>query len=80
MTSTSITDAIDTMVRVQEDLDAMEQHASGSPEHVDLITSATLLYTLITEMYGPEYFTNEEGLFIHTFANNLNTLIQEIYS
>ena len=80
MTSTSITDAIDTMVRVQDDLDAVEYQNSGSSEHLDLITSATLLYTLITEMYGPEYFTNGEALFIDNFANNLNILIQEIYS
>ena len=44
------------------------------------MTSATLLYTLITEMYGPEYFTDDETVFIHDFANQLNETIQEIYS
>tara|TARA_R110000737_G_C14312134_1_gene438099 strand:+ start:169 stop:414 length:246 start_codon:yes stop_codon:yes gene_type:complete len=78
--STGITDAIATMARVDEDLSDISSCDSGTPEHVDLITNATLLYTLITEMYGPEYFTTDEITFISHFANHLNIHIEEIYS
>ena len=76
----SITEAVDTMVRVSDDLAMMDDTRHGSQEHLDLVTSATLLYTLITEMYGPEYFTDDETVFIHDYANQLNETIQEIYS
>jgi len=76
----SITESIDTMVRVSDDIAMMDNNRHGSQEHLDLITSATLLYTLITEMYGPEYFTDDETTFIHDFAQQLNEAIQEIYS
>ena len=78
--SATITEAVDTMVRVSDDLAMMDDNCHGSQEHLDLVTSASLLYTLITEMYGPEYFTEHEVGFIDEFASQLNDTIQEIYT
>jgi methionine synthase II (cobalamin-independent) len=51
-----------------------------SQETYNLITGASMMYNVLTESYGPEWFTVEEERFIVEFAELINEKIKEMYS
>tara|TARA_Y100000310_G_scaffold263132_1_gene273144 strand:- start:271 stop:531 length:261 start_codon:yes stop_codon:yes gene_type:complete len=51
-----------------------------SQETYNLITGASMLFNVLTEDYGPEWFTVEEERFIVEFAELINEKIKEMYS
>jgi|18_taG_2_1085343.scaffolds.fasta_scaffold41734_2 hypothetical protein len=75
--TSTISNTLDVMRMTYESLRYADE---VSQETYNLITGASMLYNVLTESYGPEWFTVEEERFIVEFAELINEKIKEMYS
>tara|TARA_R100001530_G_scaffold115345_1_gene82277 strand:- start:88 stop:348 length:261 start_codon:yes stop_codon:yes gene_type:complete len=75
--TSTISNTLDVMRMTYESLRYADE---VSQETYNLITGASMMYNVLTESYGPEWFTVEEERFIVEFAELINEKIKEMYS
>jgi len=75
--TSTISNTLDVMRMTYESLRYADE---VSQETYNLITGASMLYNVLTESYGPEWFTVEEERFVVEFAELINEKIKEMYS
>jgi len=75
--TSTISNTLDVMRMTYESLRYADE---VSQETYNLITGASILYNVLTEGYGPEWFTVEEERFVVEFAELINEKIKEMYS
>ena len=75
--TSTISNTLDVMRMTYESLRYADE---VSQETYNLITGASMVYNVLTESYGPEWFTVEEERFIVEFAELINEKIKEMYS
>lgn len=75
--TSTISNTLDVMRMTYESLRYADE---VSQETYNLITGASMMYNVLTESYGPEWFTVEEERFVVEFAELINEKIKEMYS
>ncbi len=75
----TISDAIEKMNFAEEQIHEMENYGMlSTPEGHELIVRTLLLHKLITDTYGPEWFTDDEVETLNDFVEYLGAVIGEI--
>ena len=75
----TISDAIEKMNFAEEQIHEMENYGMlSTPEGHELLVRTLLLHQLITQTYGPEWFSDDEVDNLNEFVEYLGAVIMEI--
>ena len=75
----TISDAIEKMNFAEEQIHEMENYGMlSTPEGHEVLVRTLLLHQLITQTYGPEWFTDDEVETLNDFVEYLGAVIMEI--
>ena len=75
----TISDAIEKMNFAEEQIHEMENYGMlSTPEGHELLVRTLLLHQLITQTYGPEWFTDDEVENLNEFVEYLGAVIVDV--
>ena len=75
----TISDAIEKMNYAEEQIHEMENYGMlSTPEGHDVLVRTLLLHKLITQTYGPEWFSADEVENMNDFIEYLGAVIMEV--
>ena len=75
----TISDALEKLTHAEEQIHEMENYGMlSTPEGHELIVRTLLLHQLITQTYGPEWFSDDEVENLNEFIEFLSAVIVEL--